>query len=180
MMPRSDENMKELARDLSDLVLEHKALISRYEERLDGAGQLDTDDLMRSQIEFLVLNVRSAMVSKEQELRHVQSEVEYREQMAADPGPGRPVRINWRDGVTPPAQQLPTLTEWGAIMGGIPADAIERVFFRHNANPSMVMICYRLKDGSLLPIHNKTEKWEPSAAWELAFSELVEGLSNAD
>lgn len=182
MMPRSDENMKELAKDLGDLVLEHKALIARYEERLDGAGQLETDDLIRSQIEFLVLNVRAALVSKEQELRQVNSEVEYRRQMEAD-------RENFRPG-TPPArpttlpanftaEDVARLTKWPAP----PKGAIERAVYSSLNQHGAWMLCYRFPDQSLVMAiegFDPNTRWDPGDSWRCDFLEPIEGAGHAD
>lgn len=190
MMPRSDENMKELANDLTNLVLEHKALIQRYEERLDGNRSLDTDDLMRSQIEFLVLNVRAAMVSKEQELRQVQSEVEYRARLEADresfkPGPEfmpAPAPLS-RSPIYPgePARLL-TGKEWAqmVVWPPPPADAAERVVFMHRVNIGTIMPSYQLKDGTfILAVPDAAQaKWQP--VFEPWFIDFSEPLHHAD
>lgn len=175
MMPRSDENMKALADDLTSLVLEHKGLIARYEERLDGSGSLDTDDLMRSQIEFLVLNVRAAMVSKEQELRQVESEREFRRQMAEDPGPGQPVNIRPLDYPSAPARLL-TGREWVDLVPWPPApdDATDRAIFMHRARPGVIMPAFQLKSGAFIlavPDAGQTT-WAPTLGpWYVDFSE---------
>jgi len=182
---RDSESMKAYADDLESLVLEHRQAIERLEDRLNGdRGNLDPDDLVRSQIEFLVLNVRGLMLGKEQELRQVRAELEYRRQMEADRGPWqetRPARMYPTEPAYPPLATTPgeLFTRAAEYMGPVPAAAIARTVFAHHRNPAMVMICYRLNNGELLPIHNKAEKWDPSGEWDCIYETAIEGAQHA-
>ena len=76
--PRKDGEMSKRSDELEQLTLEHRRTIEVYESRLDEVRD-ETDlqaHLVRSQIEFLLLNVRSMLLSKQgdlEQLRHMEA-----------------------------------------------------------------------------------------------------------
>lgn len=146
--------MHNIKEDLQTLILRCDENIQRIEERLEDLSDDNEaqDYLIRSQLEFLVLNTLDNKHNKERQL----ADLEQQEQWAKDhpmPTPGQ--------FVIPPPAVLPIEVTKGTIS---PDDVESTVFFQHKTNPNMGNLVFKMRAGIYLdPMSSRL--WTPTEDW---------------
>lgn len=158
--------------DIQTLILRYDQTIQRIEERLEGIDlrtgpippmEIDLQaELVRSQLEFLLLNIQENKFQKEEQLLYLDKEEEWKKK--------QPVPLTFS---VPSSVMLPDYTgvpphAWPfqpAVPGVIEVKDVERtVFFRNNTNPNMGNVVVEMKAGILLDPMTRT-LWTPTEEW---------------
>jgi len=145
---------------LRTLILRHEQIITNIESRLDSLGSVDDQQtvLVRSQLEFLLLNVETAKMGHEQSLRTMES---------MDSMAPRNFSPAYGNGTFP--SNLRDLIPAGRIKT---EDIDVSLFFQRAETPNVGLVLYRMKDGTLMsPLGDPfpQEKLD-SEGWELKSS----------
>ena len=151
--------------DLQTFILRCDENIQRIEDRLDTIDKSHEYDgdlqayLVRSQLEFVLLNTLDNKFSKEQQLRSVEEQEKWMKENPTPPG--------MPTGITVPSGFMPMPSTKGTIN---PDDVESTVIFHHKINHDLGNVVLKMKAGIYLDPASRSI-WTPTEDWVEAKSE---------
>ena len=153
MFPHNNEKSKEA---LQTLILVHKQAIERWQERLNDVHDNDSQALLvRSQIEFLILNAENLLHQHESQMSSWEEMEKFQELQMSVPG------------VVGPPGYVPYVPAPIVDHPSIKAEEIEVTLCYYNhLNPQVQLVLYRMTDGRLVDPLEGTER-EVGDGWTI-------------
>lgn len=149
--------MYDTKENIQTLILRCEENIQRIEDRLDDITSKFENDLqsylIRSQLEFLLLNTLENKFSKERQLQEVEQQEQWSKDHPTTPlGPFIPSALPF----------LPIESTPGSIK---PEDVESTVTFQHNSNPGLGCVVFKMKAGIYLDPLSRS-LWTPTEDWK--------------